>query len=122
MAVAVMRDRVGARDRAFDKVAPGSYVFEMRSVGLEILRNQLSTYVRLAASGETVLITDRDRVIAEIGPPQAAHGGVLSDAPLAVQRGLVTLRKVTDTKPPPRKPVMPLQQILQDLEHDREDR
>lgn len=31
----------------------------MRSVGLKILKNKLSEYVRLAASGETVLVTDR---------------------------------------------------------------
>ena len=31
----------------------------MRSVGLKILKNKLSEYVRLAAGGEIVLITDR---------------------------------------------------------------
>src|SRR5215467_1049695 len=41
----------------------------MRSVGLKVLKNKLSEYVRLAASGETVLITDRDRVVAELVPP-----------------------------------------------------
>ena len=29
----------------------------------------LDEYVRLAVGGETVLVTDRDRVDAEIGPP-----------------------------------------------------
>ena len=38
----------------------------MRSVDLKVLKNKLSEYVRLAAGGETVLITDRDRVVAEI--------------------------------------------------------
>ena len=32
----------------------------MRVVGLKVLKNKLSEYVRLAASGEAVLITDRD--------------------------------------------------------------
>jgi len=32
----------------------------MRAVGLKILKNKLSEYVRLAASGETVLVTDRE--------------------------------------------------------------
>jgi antitoxin (DNA-binding transcriptional repressor) of toxin-antitoxin stability system len=41
----------------------------MRSIGLTTLKNKLSEYVRLAASGETVVVTDRDRVVAEIGPP-----------------------------------------------------
>lgn len=39
----------------------------MRAVGLKILKNKLSEYVRLAASGETVLVTDRERVVAELG-------------------------------------------------------
>ena len=38
----------------------------MKSVGIKILNSRLSEYVRLAASGETVLVTDRDRVVAEI--------------------------------------------------------
>ena len=38
----------------------------MRVVGLKILKNKLSEYVRAAAAGETVLVTDRDRVIAEL--------------------------------------------------------
>ena len=42
----------------------------MRSVGLKTLKNKLSEYVRIARAGETVLITDRNRVVAEIIPPQ----------------------------------------------------
>ena len=55
----------------------------MRSVGLEILKNKLSEYVRLAAGGETVLITDRDRVVAEIVPPRPGRSPLLSDSWLA---------------------------------------
>jgi prevent-host-death family protein len=40
----------------------------MRTVGLKILKNKLSEYVRLAAAGETVIITDRNRAVAEIVP------------------------------------------------------
>src|SRR4030067_1006704 len=53
----------------------------MRSVGLKVLKNKLSEYVRLAAGGETVLVTDRDRVVAELGPPRPERGGLLADAP-----------------------------------------
>jgi antitoxin (DNA-binding transcriptional repressor) of toxin-antitoxin stability system len=35
---------------------------------------------RLAAGGETVLVTDRDRVVAEIGPPSPTRSSMLSDA------------------------------------------
>ena len=41
----------------------------MRAVGLKILKNKLSEYVRLAQGGETILVTDRDRVVAELVPP-----------------------------------------------------
>ena len=43
----------------------------MRSVGIKILKNRLSEYVRLAASGEVVLVTDRDHVVAELVAPDA---------------------------------------------------
>jgi hypothetical protein len=43
----------------FDKVASSSYFIDMRAVGLKTLKNKLSEYVRLAANGETVLVTDR---------------------------------------------------------------
>jgi antitoxin (DNA-binding transcriptional repressor) of toxin-antitoxin stability system len=36
----------------------------MRSVGLKVLKNKLSEYVRLARQGETVLVMDRDQVVA----------------------------------------------------------
>ena len=47
----------------------------MRAVGIKILKNKLSEYVRLAASGESVLVTDRDRVVAQLGPPPPQRAG-----------------------------------------------
>lgn len=41
----------------------------MSAVGLRELKNQLSKYVQRARSGETVLITDRGEVVAELSPP-----------------------------------------------------
>jgi antitoxin (DNA-binding transcriptional repressor) of toxin-antitoxin stability system len=55
----------------------------MRSVGLKILKNKFSEYVRLAAGGEIILITDRDRVVAEIVLPQPVRSPLLADAQLA---------------------------------------
>ena len=40
----------------------------MRAVGIKALKNKLSEYVRVAADGETILVTHRDRVVAELGP------------------------------------------------------
>jgi antitoxin (DNA-binding transcriptional repressor) of toxin-antitoxin stability system len=61
----------------------------VRAVGIKTLKNRLSEYVRVAADGETVLVTDRDRVVAELGPPQAGRASDVSDALLAdvVRRG-----------------------------------
>jgi len=42
----------------------------MLSVGITALKNKLGKYVRLAARGETVLITNRGRVVAQFVPPR----------------------------------------------------
>jgi len=96
----------------------------MRSVGLKILKNKLSEYVRLASGGETVLITDRDRVVAEIVPPQPGRSPVLADAQLAeaVRQGWLAPPLLVGSNPPPRKPVMTLRDLMQDLQRDRDDR
>ena len=49
----------------------------MRTVGLKVLKNKLSEYVRAAAAGETVVITDRGRRIAEIVPPRPKPESVI---------------------------------------------
>ncbi len=96
----------------------------MRAVGLKVLKNKLSEYVRLAASGETVLVTDRDRVVAELGPPRGGRSPLLADAKLAeaVRQGWITPPALPGDEPPPRQPVMTLRQLLRELEHDRADR
>ena len=40
----------------------------MKSVGVKQLKSRLSEYLRLVRGGETVLITDRDQVVAELRP------------------------------------------------------
>jgi antitoxin (DNA-binding transcriptional repressor) of toxin-antitoxin stability system len=96
----------------------------MRSVGLKILKNKLSEYVRLAASGETVLVTDRDRVVAELGPPRPGSGPLLADARLAdaVRKGLITPAVNPSGTIPPSKPVMTFDELMRDLEESRQDR
>lgn len=41
----------------------------MISVGIRELKNRLSEYIRLVRTGETVLVTDRGVVVAELRPP-----------------------------------------------------
>ncbi len=110
--------------RIVDKVASGSYHVIMRAVGLKELKNKLSEYVRLVASGETVLVTDRDRVVAEMVPPREGRSPLLADAQLAeaVRRGWITPPVLPPGSPPPRKPVMSLRALLHEVARDREDR
>lgn len=95
----------------------------MRSVGLKTLKNKLSEYVRLAAGGETVLVTDRGRVVAEIGPPHPIRSAMLSDALFldAFRQGWMTPPVSVGRGPPVRKPVMTIKELLGDLECDRAD-
>ncbi len=96
----------------------------MRSVGLKVLKNKLSEYVRHAAGGETVLITDRDRVVAELVPPQPGRSSLLADAQLAeaVREGWLAPPLLAGSAVPPRHPIMSLRELMQDLQEDREDR
>jgi len=96
----------------------------MKAVGLKLLKNRLSEYVRLAAGGETVLVTDRDRVVAELVPPRPGRSPWLGDALLAeaVRQGYVTAPVIVAEGPPPRMPVERLDKLLRELDGDRQDR
>jgi len=96
----------------------------VHAVGLKTLKNKLSEYVRLAARGETVLVTDRDRVVAELGPPREGRSPLLADAILAeaVRQGWLTPPALPASGPPPRRPVMKFRALLEELERDRDDR
>ncbi len=97
----------------------------MRTVGIKVLKNKLSEYVRLASQGETVLISDRDRVVAELVPPRAGRALEVADAVLAdlVRRGLATPPLYPPGDPPPMPPgIATLEEILAELDQDRADR
>lgn len=96
----------------------------MRSVGLKTLKNKLSEYVRIAAGGETVLISDRDRVVAELVPPRETRSSSLPDALLAeaVRHGHLTPAALPPGPPPETPGVAPLDEILAELATDRAER
>jgi hypothetical protein len=96
----------------------------MRAVGLKVLKNKLSEYVRLAAGGETVLIADRDRVVAELVPPALGRAQIVDDAVLAdlMLRGCLTPPLMTSGGQVPRRPVARLATLLEELNRDREER
>jgi antitoxin (DNA-binding transcriptional repressor) of toxin-antitoxin stability system len=50
----------------------------MKAVGVKQLKARLSEYLRLVKSGETVLITDREEVVAELRPARRQPAGDLS--------------------------------------------
>jgi antitoxin (DNA-binding transcriptional repressor) of toxin-antitoxin stability system len=111
-----------------DKVAASGYIVGMRTVGLKILKNKLSEYVRLAASGETLAITDRGRVVAELSPPSqvpSVEGRPLSPFEIrGMREGWLTPARIRDGSPPPGKPVegITFERLMADLARDREDR
>ena len=105
-------------------VATSSCFETMRIVGIKDLKNQLSEYVRAAAAGETVLVTDRNRVVAELVPPAAGRSAAPADALLAdaVRQGWITPPLRAASGVPPRRPVAPLDDILTELREDRDAR
>jgi len=107
-----------------DKVATGSYLYGMRAVGIKMLKNKLSEFVQLASRGETVLVTDRDRVVAELVAPQANRAPSVGDALLAeaMRAGWLRPPAFRSADPPPRQPVAPLASLLRDLASDRQER
>lgn len=55
----------------------------MIAVGIKQLKNRLSEYVRRAAAGEIVLVTDRETVVAELRAPEVTRSTQVFDAALA---------------------------------------
>jgi prevent-host-death family protein len=94
----------------------------VHTVGLKILKNKLSEYVRLAAAGETVVITDRGRAVAEIVPLRRHDPESFLER--GVREGWLRPAKRPFQPLPPRKPIpgYMLEHLLADLDRDREDR
>ena len=92
----------------------------MRTVGLKTLKNKLGEYVRLAAAGETVVVTDRNRIAAEIVAPR--RQGHESFIERGVREGWLTPATHPGKGPLPRKPVKgySFEQLMADLDRDRE--
>jgi antitoxin (DNA-binding transcriptional repressor) of toxin-antitoxin stability system len=113
-----------ARARHLGNVATSGYIDGMRAIGIKALRDRLSEYLRVVATGETVLVTDRDRVVAELVPPRPGRLEAVDDACLAelVRTGLLVPASVRDGSPPPRVPVLPTDRVLEDLARDRAER
>jgi antitoxin (DNA-binding transcriptional repressor) of toxin-antitoxin stability system len=101
----------------------------MKAVGTKVLKDNLSKYLKMVREGETILVTDRDEVIAEIHRPTTPIPGKVSrwEAFLneEVRRGRMT-RAATGKAPPferllrlprPEKPI-DLQELLDYIKAD----
>jgi len=96
----------------------------MRAIALRDLQEKLGEYVHLAESGERVLITDRDRVVAELVPPREDRSPWSEDSPLSegIRRGWITPPATKNRPLPTPIPIAPLSELLAELTKDREDR
>jgi antitoxin (DNA-binding transcriptional repressor) of toxin-antitoxin stability system len=96
----------------------------MRAVGLKVLKNRLSEYVRMAAQGEVILVTDRDLVVAELSPPSRDRSVGVADALLAeaVRTGWIKAPTLPNEVAPPRLPVAKFKDLMRELDKDRADR
>lgn len=102
----------------------------MRTVGIKVLKNKLSEYVRAAEAGETVAVTDRGRVVAEIVPPRpGSNGSVEAFLERGAREGWLTRAERDWREPLPEPgrapegdPDIPFDTLMEDLAKDRADR
>lgn len=96
----------------------------MRKIGIKALKNDLSKYIRAAAGGETVLVTDRGQVVAEITPPRISDDPLASNPLLSedVRRGRIALATGSPYTPGPKIHVAPFDAIMAELRDDRDRR
>ena len=96
----------------------------MRTIAVEELETGLAEYVRLAAEGETIRVTEQDRVVAELGPPRHGREARPDEAVLAdlVRRGLATPAILPRGAVPKGRPSAKLADLLAELDADRADR
>lgn len=92
----------------------------MTTVGLKTLKNKLSEYIRLVEAGETVIVTDRGRRVAKIVPEREGE----SIVERGIREGWIRPAVRGPDWPPPRQPIpgLTLEQLLKELDEDREDR
>lgn len=98
----------------------------MATVGIKALKDNLSAYVRAAEAGETVLVTDRGKVVAELVPPRAPAKVSANEAEILeqlVREGL--LKRATKgpwKRPPKGMALASFEELMKGLDADREDR
>ncbi len=104
----------------------------MKSVGIKVLKNKLSSYLNAVRRGEIVLVTDRDEVIAEIRRPSLLNVSSLSRFEIFLHEGVASgaircgiaeeprfPKGKEDLPPPPPLESISLDETLTQLREDR---
>ena len=97
----------------------------MQIVCIKTLKDRLSEYVRAAVAGETVLVTDRGRVVAELVSPRVRDDASPDEQRLGelMRQGLLAPAKISPkTRLPRRRPLASIAEVLRDLEDSRTER
>ena len=105
----------------------GDYIAGMKTVGIRQLKSGLSAYIRAVRNGETVAVTDRGEVVAELSPPKKSKKVEHPFAEMA-RRGEITLGRPLSAAEKAklygvrRKPLLKGITSAELLDADREDR
>lgn len=93
----------------------------MQTVGVKALKNRLSEYLRVVGGGETVVVTDRGRAVAEIIAPRVPADASAAEAKLGelVRKGLMTPAPRALRGLPRRMPLALRDELMKELEADR---
>ena len=94
----------------------------MKTVGIRELKDRLSQYLRMARSGEEVVVTDRGEAIAELRKVEPSKSANQLDPDLlaSVSKGSISLGAPNDPAVYPQMPrLMKRHSVLQLLEEER---
>jgi prevent-host-death family protein len=96
----------------------------MQSVGIKALKDNLSAYIRAVEAGETVLVTDRGKVVAQLMPAHAYPEPTTDEERMAqlVRDGHATAGKGRWRRPSRLDGTVPFDELMRQLDADREDR
>ncbi len=95
-----------------------------RTVGTRELKTRLGTYLRLVKSGRTLIVTDRGRPVAQLGPVTKPEDRLQAILEQMEAEGKVTLPKGKG-KPGRFRPIRPKKgapSVAELISEDREDR
>jgi prevent-host-death family protein len=89
----------------------------MVRVGIRELRQDASTWVKRAAAGETIEVTDRGRPVAQLGPLAPAPRGLAAlEAAGLLRRANGKLSELSPVSSPPG--TRPMSEILEEMRAD----